>query len=85
MISTLRESLPYMKKWFKQLYPPISISITRQSNPILLGRWRLQHDNQTIYNRVDLANHDHCGTCQYHPLLNSRQNHQTSVTKKDNH
>ena len=80
ILSTLHNNLPYMKKWCKQLYIPIK----RQSLPLLLGRWKLYQDDQTIYNRVDLANHDHCGTCQYNSLLNSEQKNQTIVTKIDN-
>ena len=79
--SLFQEHLPYMKKWCKQLYIPIK----RQSLPLLLGRWKLYQDDKTIYNRVDLANHDHCGTCQYNSLLNSKQKNQTIVTKIDNH
>lgn len=78
--SLFQEHLPYMKKLCKQLYIPI----IHKPFPLLLGRWRLHHDDNTIYNRVDLANHDHCGTCQYNSLLNSKQKNQTFVTKKDN-
>ena len=78
-IPFIKEILPYIKKALQTIYP-------KQTNQtMMLGRWRRHQNDNITYNRVDLANHDHCGTCQYHPLLNEVQKNQISEPKKDNH
>lgn len=35
-------------------------------NPV--GRWRIDHSNTQINNKIDLSNEDHCGPCGQYAL-----------------
>lgn len=30
-----------------------------------LGRWSIQYENHVIYRKIDQANEDHCGCCEF--------------------
>ena len=45
----------------------ISKIITKKScNP--LGRWKIEHCDMKIKNKIDLSNEDHCGPCGQYAL-----------------
>jgi len=33
-----------------------------------LGRWRIEHCNKQMNNKIDLSNEDHCGPCGQYAL-----------------
>lgn len=39
-----------------------NIIITKEPK-VLLGRWNINYCEKTINKKIDLANEDHCGTC----------------------
>ena len=36
--------------------------------PIPLGRWKIEHCNNKMNNKIDLSNEDHCGPCGQYVL-----------------
>ena len=36
--------------------------------PTPLGRWRIEHCNTKVNNKIDLSNEDHCGPCGQYAL-----------------
>jgi hypothetical protein len=50
--------------------------------PKPMGRWRIEHSNIQINNKIDLSNEDHCGPCgQY--AKNQIKKKQTKDVNKD--
>jgi hypothetical protein len=50
--------------------------------PKPMGRWRIEHSNIQINNKIDLSNEDHCGPCgQY--AKNQIEKKQTKDVNKD--
>jgi hypothetical protein len=43
-------------------------NIMPEKIPNYLGRWRIEHCNTKINNKIDLANEDHCGPCGEYAL-----------------
>jgi len=46
--------------------------------PKPMGRWRIEHNNIQMNNKIDLSNEDHCGPCGYSQM----QNHVNNKTKE---
>ena len=36
--------------------------------PKPVGRWRIEHSNKQMNNKIDLSNEDHCGPCGQYAL-----------------
>ena len=39
------------------------VFVKEQTSTVLLGRWSIVYCENTINKKIDLANEDHCGTC----------------------
>lgn len=42
--------------------------IFQKELPKPMGRWRIEHSNSQINNKIDLSNEDHCGPCGQYAL-----------------
>jgi hypothetical protein len=43
------------------------IFVKERTPVVLLGRWSIVYCEKTINKKIDLANQDHCGTCNIIP------------------
>jgi hypothetical protein len=41
----------------------MSYVLLQKSETKLLGRWNMERDDCVVNTKIDLSNHDHCGTC----------------------
>ena len=56
-----------------------------KKNPVdsrLLGRWSVDHNEESVFRRADLTNEDHCGICS--EIREKYIEKQTKDEKKDN-
>jgi hypothetical protein len=42
--------------------------LTPKDKPVPLGRWRIEHCNTQMNQKIDLSNEDHCGPCGQYVL-----------------
>jgi hypothetical protein len=42
--------------------------IFQKELPKPIGRWRIEHCNKQMNNKIDLSNEDHCGPCGQYAL-----------------
>ena len=40
--------------------------------PKPMGRWRIEHCNTQMNNKIDLSNEDHCGPCGQYALTKTK-------------
>jgi len=52
--------------------------------PKPMGRWRIEHNNIQMNNKIDLSNEDHCGPCgQYAKTQIKKKETKDDNQKKD--
>uniref|UniRef100_A0A6C0DWK8 Uncharacterized protein n=1 Tax=viral metagenome TaxID=1070528 RepID=A0A6C0DWK8_9ZZZZ len=39
-----------------------------------MGRWRIEHNNTQLNQKIDLSNEDHCGPCGQYALTKRNEN-----------
>lgn len=49
--------------------------------PTPVGRWRIEHCNTQMNNKIDLSNEDHCGPCGQYALEKIQFKNDTDKTK----
>ena len=48
--------------------------------PLPVGRWRIEHCQQQMNQKIDLSNEDHCGPCGHYALEKGKtHNHPTDA------
>ena len=47
--------------------------------PKPVGRWRMEHCNIQMNNKIDLSNEDHCGPCGQYALEKNLQNLKNNI------
>ena len=72
--------MEFIKNIIKQILSKESRNPVR--NPV--GRWRIEKCSNTLHNKIDLSNEDHCGPCGQYSFqkLNKKEESVISVKKK---
>ena len=52
--------MQYIRTIIKKIFP--------KESPKPIGRWRIEHCNKQMNNKIDLSNEDHCGPCGQYAL-----------------
>ena len=52
--------MKYIRSIIKKIIP--------KELPKHVGRWRIEHSNVQMNNKIDLSNEDHCGPCGQYAL-----------------
>uniref|UniRef100_A0A6C0ER44 Uncharacterized protein n=1 Tax=viral metagenome TaxID=1070528 RepID=A0A6C0ER44_9ZZZZ len=50
-----------------------------------LGRWRIDHSNTQMINKIDLSNEDHCGPCGQYALEKVKLKNDINTDNRLNH
>ena len=59
-------------------------NIFHKELPRPVGRWRIEHSNIQMNNKIDLSNEDHCGPCgQYAKKQIQKKQNKDDIQKKD--
>ena len=61
-------------------------NIFHKELPRPVGRWRIEHSNIQMNNKIDLSNEDHCGPCGQYALektkiINSKKSSKYRILK----
>lgn len=71
------QSLLYTIKQFS-LYT-IYNKMFKSTDPIILGRWKVENCNYRVNKKIDFSNYDHCGPCGKIKILSDKSKNQFKV------